>query len=52
MSLHYLAKLLLRSHLTFSKLLMVFVGVSKFVKTNILSILKLRLMAHTTVTCC
>ena len=36
MSLQYLAKLLLRIRLTFGKLLMMFVGVSKFGKTNLI----------------
>ena len=36
MSLQYLAKLLLRTHSTFSKLLMVFTSVSKFGKTNLI----------------
>jgi len=36
MSLHYLAKLLLRKCSTFSKLLMVFVGMSKFGKTDLI----------------
>jgi len=35
---HYLAKLLLRTRLTFSNLLTVFVGVSKFRKTNLIFI--------------
>ena len=36
MSLHYLAKLLLGTRSTFSKLLMMIVGVSKFGKTNLI----------------
>jgi len=36
MPLHYLAKLLLRMCSTFSKLLMMFIGVSKFRKTNLI----------------
>jgi len=35
MLLHYLVKLLLWTRLTFSNILMVFVGVSKFRKTNL-----------------
>ena len=36
MSLHYLAKHVLRTHSTFSKLPMMFVGVSKFGKTKLI----------------
>jgi len=36
MSLHYLAKLLLQSHSTFSKSVMMLAGVSKFGKTNLI----------------
>ena len=52
---HYttLQNILLRTHSTFSKLLIMFVGVSKFRKTNLLLVDRvLRLVAHTSMTCC
>jgi len=52
MSLLYLVNLLLQTRLTFSKLLMVFMGVSQVQENNLILVdPELRLMSHTAVTC-
>jgi len=55
MSPHYLAKLFLRTRSTFSKLVVIFVGMSNFGKTDLIFVdrrVKINGAPHTAVTCC